>query len=403
VSATDHVTVLCAVDGAVLTKRISQDESGEWATVPYDRAFLFSVKEVPITGMVDFGATLDRVSRDPHACVIRGRPKPGIDRKRCWRLIYDTVDESGRTRTATFEAAARRHIALDFDNLPVMTWNPEGLARRRAAIERDRAANSFGAETKGEDDGEDFDLAGDLDPAPVDPVKDWALVCRQAIATLPAEFHGRSCWWQMTSSAGIKPGIRLRLWFLLDRAVTDEECKVWLADAPVDRSLFNPIQVHYVARPIFDPPELDPVPLRSGYFWQHANAIEVPEIELPAPPPATVGAIKWEPLKVKAGEHQEIARQCLARGLTTWERDFCKKMARLASITEGQAETLARIADPLPGRAKRYAERALEGVRGAMPGDRHPTLMSVGVRLYSLADAGLLDPRRDDPAIAGRS
>ena len=52
---------------------------------------------------------------------------------------------------------------------------------------------------------------------------------------------------------------------------------------------------------------------------------------------------------------------------------------------------MAKIADPLPTRARRYADKAMDAVRTARPGERHPTLMSVAVRLYSLADARLLD------------
>jgi hypothetical protein len=152
----------------------------------------------------------------------------------------------------------------------------------------------------------------------------------------------------MTSSAGIKPGIRLRLWYWLDRPVSDAECKRWLAEAPVDRALYSPAQVHYVAAPIFDDPADDPVPVRSGWWWRHRNAVTVPE--LPEPEPVNVDhVVAWPP------------------------RD------------RGDAGALGT-------RASRYADAALQAVATASPGDRHPTLMAVAVRLYSLADAGLLDP-----------
>ena len=171
-------------------------------------------------------------------------------------------------------------------------------------------------------------------------------MCRAAISTLPPEFHNVSAWWQVTSSAGIKPGIRLRLWFWLDRPVSDDEAKRWLADAPVDRSLYSPVQVHYVAQPVFDPPELDPVPLRSGWFWAHSNVVPVPA--LPAPEPASLGR--------PAGRIETAS----------------------AGYNAGR-------------RAARYADAALRAVETASSGTRHPTLVAVAVRLYSLADAGLLD------------
>jgi hypothetical protein len=70
----------------------------------------------------------------------------------------------------------------------------------------------------------------------------WCVVRRSR--RYPPEFQNVSTWWQMTNSAGIKPGIRLRLWFWLDRPVTDDEAKRWLAYAPVDQALYSPVQVH---------------------------------------------------------------------------------------------------------------------------------------------------------------
>jgi hypothetical protein len=32
---------------------------------------------------------------------------------------------------------------------------------------------------------------------------------------LPGSFHGVSCWWQFTASMGFKPGLHMRLLFLL--------------------------------------------------------------------------------------------------------------------------------------------------------------------------------------------
>jgi hypothetical protein len=57
----------------------------------------------------------------------------------------------------------------------------------------------------------------------------------------------------------------------LARAVSDAEAERWLEDA-VDRSLYSPPQAHYTEAPIFDPPELDPVPVRSGWWWRRVNA-----------------------------------------------------------------------------------------------------------------------------------
>jgi hypothetical protein len=46
----------------------------------------------------------------------------------------------------------------------------------------------------------------------------------------------------------------------------------------------------------------------------------------------------------------------------------------------------------MPAKAEAYAKATLRGVETASKGGRHPTLMGVAVRLYSLADQGWLDP-----------
>ena len=204
---------------------------------------------------------LGRLERDPKRCIIRGRPLPDINRKRCRRLLYPLIDDDGQEIDPTFEAVSRHWLAFDFDDLGAPNWNADDLVHRRAAIGRDQAGHHV--RTAWPDDPAELvelDLAGDADPAPVDPVKDWPLGVRAAVWTLPPEFGDASAWWQMTSSAGIKPGIRLRLWYWLDHAIDDQACKRWLADAPVDRSLFSAVQVHYVAAPNFADPADDPVP-----------------------------------------------------------------------------------------------------------------------------------------------
>jgi hypothetical protein len=361
------VTILQAVGGARLTKRVT-DRGVE----PYDNGTWFAVEELPASRLLNLAALLANLERDPSRCVIRGRPLPGTNRNRCRRLLYPTVDNAGREWPATFETASRRWLALDFDSLPTPQWNEEDLARRREAIARDRLEHPpHPSRPKGADDGEDYDFDADGDPAPIDPVRDWTLVIRAAVSLLPTQFHGTSAWWQMTSSAGIKPGVRLRLWYWLGREISDDEAKRWLRESPTDLALFNPVQVHYTAAPIFDPPSLDPVPLRSGWWWRHVNEVSVPELpEPPRPEPVAPEYSVGEISPVAAEDHRELARQCLVRSdLTAWERDFCAKAARLETLTPKQLETLTTIADrdPMPARAAAYADKVLS--RHAAPGN----------------------------------
>lgn len=102
---------------------------------------------------------------------------------------------------------------------------------------------------------------------------DWAQL---ALADLG--LTGTACWYQATGSARIKPGLRLRLAFWLDKPLTNEQLKPWLASWPVklDRSLYTPSQPHYLAPPMFegvpDPFEGEP---RSGVL--PGTDLRVPE------------------------------------------------------------------------------------------------------------------------------
>ena len=117
---------------------------------------------------------------------------------------------------------------------------------------------------------------------------------------MPEEFRDASCWWQWSSSQGVPArlgeappdALRLHLWFWLDRAVPDEDLRRWAntrkaEGLPVDAALFNPVQPHYTARPLFDGLS-DPLPRRSGFREGLVDevALVLPE---PAPTPAYNG------------------------------------------------------------------------------------------------------------------
>jgi hypothetical protein len=72
----------------------------------------------------------------------------------------------------------------------------------------------------------------------------------------------------------------MRLFFWADRALADWELKQWLADSPVDRSIFAPAQPIYIARPIFVGMP-DPIPFRSGIWRGSRDAITPPIITKP--------------------------------------------------------------------------------------------------------------------------
>ena len=97
-------------------------------------------------------------------------------------------------------------------------------------------------------------------------IQDHEAMLSYAIQQLPIEFQSVDCYYHFSSSMGIKSGIRVHLWFWLDRACSDDEMKAWLSGYPVDPHLFNPIQIHLTANPRFIDGAVDPYPNRSGIF-----------------------------------------------------------------------------------------------------------------------------------------
>jgi hypothetical protein len=90
---------------------------------------------------------------------------------------------------------------------------------------------------------------------------------------------------QATAGHGIKPDIRLRLWFWLSRCTAGDELARWINDA-VDPASFRPVQIIYTAAPIFDGIQ-DPLPRRLVKL-PGDDAVAVPpaaELAPPEPPP----------------------------------------------------------------------------------------------------------------------
>jgi len=227
----DYVTILTS-KGPLATKRITAVPGGPPKIEGYSKAKHFSVEEVPVSGFPEMAAVLATLVNRPRSLLIRGQPIEGVDRNNMLRRVRARGNEP-----ATLKAKARHWFAVEFDSVPC----PSGIDRLH---EPDR-------------------------------------VVEHVIELLPPEFQGASCWWTFTSGHGIKPGIRIRLWFWLDRPVEDWEFKTWLAGAPVDLSLYSPAQAIYVAKPVFIG-MADPVPFRFG-TWCGYGDVTPPVIERPQP------------------------------------------------------------------------------------------------------------------------
>lgn len=256
--APDALTVITA-PRLWLAKRISPKK-----TEQYSRARHLDFATVPINGLDDIAVALTRLARDPHSAVIRGELIDPRRSRGVRRLLYPDP-ETGEAPTC--REVSRQWVALDLEK-----------------IER---------------------------PADVD-VTDLAACARVALASLPAAFRDVRAVVQATSSHGIKPDIRLRIWCWLSRPTTGEELKRWLAGTPADPAVFGGVQPIYTAAPIFAGGTVDHLPRRMAEL-PGVECVEVPPPEALAPPPRPARPTADPHAPVSASAIEAFIDRCLAR------------------------------------------------------------------------------------------
>lgn len=292
-------------------------KDGVWTSKDYDCGRLFEWQELQVGSIEDLSRELMRIEEDRRAFVVRGEPMPDIDR---WvrRLKHDKDEHT----PANFRGVDRRWACFDLDKSKVP---PTEIATE-----------------------------------PCEAAVRWAI--REC---LPESFHDAACHYQWSNSAGIKPwsdGLRLHLWFWLDRAVCDASWRAWArarrgTDGAVDSAVFTPVQPHYTARPIVKGLE-DPIAKRSGLIVGRAHARVPVEV---------LGEVEWD----RRIEDEERARREAAKG-----RD---------PAHEGRARDAKQA----------YARAALQGVckeiLDASEGARHDTINGGSYKIGRLLVAGGLD------------
>jgi len=192
------LTVLKAVSPAVLmTKTFTKD-----GTRSYPNAFKFDVKQFPIPDINELGRALTELQRQPTTCIIRGKLKVGTSAQAVQRKI--------RGDSSVFNDASNKIIHIDVDGVKA----PDGVT-----------------------------------------MDQWS---EYVTTQLPKAFHNASYYYQFSSSAGIKPGIRLHLWFMSAMPFDNSEFKRWYSHLPdeqqllIDDAVFRPVQVNYIQPPVFD-------------------------------------------------------------------------------------------------------------------------------------------------------
>lgn len=229
------LTILSSVDGNRLAKTISW-KNGEWVKSDYDRAKFFSVYSTVAGSLAELSAILMEIEDIPTSCLIRGGLKPGHPTDNVRRLLRDD-DETGSP--APFVEQAVDWVMLDIDGLPV---SPDLTMPQRVA---------------------------------------------QLLYEMPQPFHDADFHIHWSSGAGLDGwnSLRAHLWFWLATPLRCSELRARAqAEAwDVDISLFNPVQVHYTANPIFDGVDDPLVGQRSHLVTRRQRRVILPPWAPPQP------------------------------------------------------------------------------------------------------------------------
>jgi hypothetical protein len=301
---TDAIVILHA-RGRRLAKLIDTDGS----IVGYDEARTFDATEVVVHGLDHLAAILLSLLPCWDRCAVRGsliHSSPAIGIR---RLFHPKPDDP-----PTFYEVPRRYVAIDFDG---------------DEIERPRGI----------------------------PATDIAACARIAISHLPSEFHGRACIAVATGSHGIRPGIRLRLWYWLHGGATRKLLQPWFFGVQgVDLATFRPVQPCYTARPVLADGVTDPVPERLVVL---PGEPLVPIRPMPLPPP---------PMPVESVDRGTMAGRVGQAG-------------RLPPVSDSPPPSTGRRSDA-------YRDAALAGIEAellrASEGQRHHELIAAATRLFEL-------------------
>lgn len=247
----DTLTILWAQADKLATKQFSKTSFKAKANVKsYDAGFLYTVLEpIGISCIEELSAVLTIVEGWPRALIIRGAP---VSADMVGKDIARTGSGEGPDFVGNFKTpdAGRYYLEVDVDKFDL----PAGLKLVRANVNK---------------------------------------ICQHIVQQLPPEFHQATYHWQLSSSAGVfdMNKVSLHLWFWLVYPVPDAELKRWAKHVNqvagiklVDPALFQHVQAHYVAAPLFKG-MADPFPVRSGLTVKSSNSVD---LQLPAPEPVAL-------------------------------------------------------------------------------------------------------------------
>jgi hypothetical protein len=217
-----------------LAKTLLSDGTFAPATTP--RRYTFEA--VPLDGLNSLAKLLAVLLHHRDRAMVRGAIADPARVAGVRRLLHPDRDTG---EVATLREVPRRWLALDMDELPCpVGCDPQNLADCAAAVR----------------------------------------------AVLPAPFRPAALLVQATAGHGFKPGLRLRVWAWLSRALDGAEAQRWLRSVPsLDLATLRPAQLIYTAAPVL-PRDQDPLPCGRLHLDLGAEAVDVPDlppIRRPAP------------------------------------------------------------------------------------------------------------------------
>jgi len=217
--------------GATLAKRWQADGTCR----PWDKAHIVTLHAVAVADLAALADLLRELAPVSRCCIVRGEP---IDPARVVRVRRLLHPDPQTGELPTLREVPRRWVSIDVDSVPV--------------------------------------------PAGTD-LHDLAACARAVVPRLPHAFRDVAGIVTATASHGIKPGVRLRLWYWLSRPTTGEELPQWFHGCPVDPATFRTVQPNYTAAPIFSDGMADPLPSRLAMLPGAHGVAKVPAASLLRP------------------------------------------------------------------------------------------------------------------------
>ncbi len=219
----------------------------------YRAALWFHARAIRLSSLEDIWRTLQTVSRNAHQCLIRGVP----DWEAARAVSADSDDDLIRGR-------------VEYPEI----WE----TKRQLRVFREPEGGTSWAML-------DFD---DLEVPPTVGDPNSVVAIEWAIREqLPPEFRDASYVYQFSNSAGLlqpdgtayKRGMCAHLFYVFHGPVTNAALKTWLANTSVDRSLFNPVQIHYSADPNLEAGIRCALVQRMGMVRKERPSVTLPEME----------------------------------------------------------------------------------------------------------------------------